>query len=144
MKYDLLTFVDAKRLGGGGKSERYYYDFAVNDRPISEIVNSDDLISPFGWLPPEFERGYFHQLLLRSPSELPSERVPLYICPECADLGCGCLTVRVAKYDDCFVWSEFGFENSYTEGLVESYEAIRDHVFQKTEYYKALNRFGFE
>lgn len=144
MKYDLLSFVDAKRQGGGGKSERFFYDFSINGRPLSDVAEPGDFIAPFGWLGNELERKYFEQLLLRSSSELQSGRIPLYICPECADLGCGCLTVLVSKYDDCFVWSEFGFENNYEDSLVESYESIRDYAFQKTEYYNALNRFGFD
>ena len=144
MKYDHLSFVDAKRQGGGGRTERHFYDFAINDRPLAEIVKPGDFIGPFGWLGTEIERQYFCRLLLREPSELDSGRVPLFICPECADLGCGCLTVRIVKYDDCFTWTEFGYENNYEEGIVEAYPNIRDFAFQKTEYYDALNRFGFE
>ena len=144
MKYDRLSFVDATRQGGGGKTERRYFDFAINDRPFSELAEPGDFIAPFGWIGREFERRYFEQLLLRTPSELTPGRVPLYICPECGDLACGCLTALVTKYDDCFTWSAFGFENNYEDGILEAYESVRDYAFQKTEYYEALNRFGFD
>lgn len=142
VKYDRLSFVDAHRKGGSHKSVRFYHDFAINGRALAEILKPGDFISPFGWLGTAAEREFFEQLLLRRPSALPSGRVPLYICPECADLGCGCLTVRVTEFDDGFVWSEFGFENPL--GIVESYSSIHDFLFNKTEYYDALNQFGFD
>ncbi|MBI1249606.1 hypothetical protein GC197_17415 [bacterium] len=144
MNYDQLSFVDAKRQGGRNKTERLYYDFAVNGQPLVEIVQPGDFITPFGWLSLDLQRQYFCQLLLRQPSELSSGRVPLYICPECADLGCGSVTVKIVKYDDCLVWSEFGFENNYEDGPINIDPSVRDFAFHKTEYYQALNRFGFE
>ena len=144
MKYDQLSFVDARRLGGGGKSERLYYDFAINGRPLRELVEPRDFIGLFGWLDRSLELRFFERLLLREPSELPSGRVLIYICPECGDVGCGAVTARITKYDDSFAWTEFAFENNYEPGLVESYPHVRDFVFHKSEYYRALNRFGFE
>ena len=98
--FDRLSFVAGKRLGGGGKTERGYYDFVINEQPLTEILKPGDCIPPFGWLGSELERQYFLRLLLRVPSQLPSGRIPLYICPECADLGCGCMSVKVKKYDE--------------------------------------------
>ena len=144
MKFDHLSLIDAHRPGGDGKTERYFFDYAINDRPLTEIAEPGDFIGVFGWLGREWDRRFFHRLLLRERSELPSGRVPLYICPECGDLGCGTVSVRITKYDDCFVWSDFGFENNYENRLVESYPHVRDFVFEKAQYYRALNQFGFE
>jgi hypothetical protein len=144
LEYDRLSFVKTKRQSGSGKTERGFYDFAANDCPFTDVLEPGDFITPFGWLPEQVQRSYFAQLLLRTRSELRSGRVPLYLCAECGDPGCGCLSVVVSKYDDCFVWSEFGFESDHEDSLVESYESIRTYAFQKSEYYAALNRFGFE
>lgn len=60
------------------------------------------------------------QLLLKEDSELESKRVPLYVCNCCGDLGCGALTVSVEKNDDHFIWSDFGYENSYEGGFSQN------------------------
>lgn len=43
-------------------------------------------------------------------------RFPLYVCSECADLGCGALTVAVERQsdDDPVTWSDFRFEDGHT------------------------------
>lgn len=64
--------------------------------------------------------SFAKQLLLKEPSALESKRVPLYLCNCCADLGCGALTVKVEKIDGYFVWSSFGYENSYEFGFSQN------------------------
>jgi hypothetical protein len=141
MKYDQLSFVEAERVSG---RRTLYLDFAISGQPLREIVEPGDFIGLFGWLDRSFELTFFARLLLREPSELPSGRVPIYICAECADLGCGAVTTRITKNDDSFVWSDFGFETNYENDCANSYSHVRNFVFQKTAYYRALNRFGFE
>ena len=43
-------------------------------------------------------------------------RFPLYVCSECADLGCGALTVAVERQSDgdAVTWSDFRFEDGNT------------------------------
>ncbi len=47
---------------------------------------------------------------------LEAGRFPLYVCSECADLGCGAFTVAVERelHEGAVTWSEFRFENGYT------------------------------
>ena len=56
------------------------------------------------------DRKYARQLLLKSPSDFESGRVPLYVCELCGDLECGALTVRVDRTESGYRWSEFGWE----------------------------------
>lgn len=77
--------------------------FAINRRPLSELI---ELGGRTCVLAGERDVAYVRQLLLRAPSALPSGRVPLYICSQCGDLGCGAITVRVSLVEDCYVWSE--------------------------------------
>jgi hypothetical protein len=141
MSYDCLTFIAAERTRQRRIS---YWDFAVNGRPLREIVNPGDFIGVFGWQSAAIEKQFFVQLLGREPSELSSGRVPIYICPECADLGCGCLSIKLTKSDEAFAWSEFNFENNYETPHDERALPVPTFVFHKSEYYQALNRFGFE
>ena len=41
---------------------------------------------------------------------LESGRVPLYVCPICADVGCGAVTTRITKSGDTVVWDDFTHE----------------------------------
>ena len=50
-------------------------------------------------------------LLLESrPVELASGRVPIYVCPTCADLACGTYACRIERVDDDVVWRDFAWE----------------------------------
>jgi len=71
-----------------------------------------DVISPIGWTLPEYQAAFVERLLLRQPALLPSGRRELLVCPECADLGCGCISADVSSDGDDFVWDEIGYENS--------------------------------
>ena len=141
MKYDKLELIKAERKGGGGRSRRYHYDYSINGRVLSAQVSIGDNVGVFGWLDPKWETYFFKQLMLKERSELPSGRIPIYICPECGDLGCGCVSVKIEKFDDCFVWSELGYENNYEDGIIEVYK-MRGVLFNKTEYYAALKDFA--
>ena len=72
-----------------------------------------DFVSPFGWTPPDHQLALAERLLLRRPPLLPSGRREFLVCPECADLGCGCISAIVHSEDGCFIWSDFGYENDY-------------------------------
>lgn len=124
MKFDTLELVPAERPGGGGTTSRTYVDYKVNKSLLSTHFQYD-FISVLGWLTKEGEAKHTNQILLKEKSELQSGRVPIYICPECGDLGCGCISVKLVEYDDCIVWSEFGYENNYEKEIVESYD-LRD------------------
>ena len=47
----------------------------------------------------------------RSEPELKSGRAVLYRCPECLDLSCGVLAVRVTREGDDIVWADFAWES---------------------------------
>ena len=68
-------------------------------------------MSPFGWTPPDYQKVVAQRLLLRQPPLLPSGRQELLVCPECADLGCGCISAMVQREDGNYVWRDFGYEN---------------------------------
>jgi hypothetical protein len=72
-----------------------------------------DLVSPFGWTPPDHQLALAERLLLRRPPLLPTGRRELLVCSECADLGCGCISAVVRAEGDHYVWSDFGYENDY-------------------------------
>ena len=72
-----------------------------------------DVVSPIGWTLPDYQTAFVERLLLRQPAVLPSGRREVLVCPECADLGCGCVSADVSSDGDYFVWDEIGYENDY-------------------------------
>ncbi len=112
-------------------------ELLVDGRPLREHVerawkNPVDSISPLGWTTDEFALHHVERLLLRREPELISGRRELLVCPQCADLGCGCISVKVEEQGDFYVWSDFGYENDYEE---ESLCLIKmsKMVFRKTD-----------
>jgi len=140
--YDVLGFVEAM-----GPHGRTFLEPTLNRRPLSKILERPGLMGVFGWQDAKIERRFAFQLLRREPSELPSGRVPLYICGECGDLGCGCIAVLVTELEECVIWSSFSNDNPLlhadtSDELAPSFPDVRDHYFLRGDYEEALARFS--
>jgi hypothetical protein len=72
-----------------------------------------DLVSPVGWTTQDYQRQYAQRLLLQTGAVLPSGRREVLVCPECADLACGCLSVEITIGEGRVIWSRLGYENNY-------------------------------
>jgi hypothetical protein len=99
-------------------------EFVIDGRPLLEHCERAtgqifDLVSPFGWTPPDHQLALAQRLLLRRPPLLPTGRQEFLVCPECADLGCGCISAVVQSEDGCDIWSDFGYENDYDPGSLQ-------------------------
>lgn len=138
VKHSTLELAWKRREEGGGRTGRDYLDFVVDGASLHDTLRLGDSIGCLGWGSGEGERHHIAQLLLREQSELQSGRVAIYICPECGDLGCGAVTVRISRDGEGFVWSDFAFETTL-EGIVEQYEDVGSLAFNKTEYWHLLN-----
>lgn len=76
------------------------------------------------------------RLLLSGPEKLSGDRVMLYLCPECGDIGCGAYSVRVQQSDEHFIWDLFAYENGYEEpGIIKG---IGPFTFEKQSYEAAI------
>ena len=136
-----LSLVRRRREPGTGRTPRESLDFVVDGQSLLDRLGGPDLVGCLGWGHGDLERAAVDRLLLRVSSPLPTGRVPLYVCGECGDLGCGAITARIERVADAFVWSDFGMENDY-EGEITRYPAW-SHVgpfrFHKQEYWQALS-----
>jgi hypothetical protein len=106
VSYDLLT------IGGSPRG------FEINGRSLAALIYMPTLISVYD-LEQDARQAYVRQLLRRQVEprwSLPSGRCPLYVCAQCADLGCGAIAVRVTEVDDCFVWSELSHDDPNGRG----------------------------
>jgi hypothetical protein len=129
---------EGERASGANRAERRWLDFVVDNSSLHEMLGAQalDLIGGFGWGTDEGRSIYLEQLLLQRPSELQSKRVPIFICPECGDLGCGAITARIIATEDAFSWADFGYENTYDPTLpsLKKYVGIGPFVFEKAKY----------
>jgi hypothetical protein len=53
------------------------------------------------------------RFLVRRDSTLLSGRVPVLVCEECGDIGCGAIAARIERSGSVVKWSDWAFENGY-------------------------------
>ena len=137
---DTLNFDKAKRRVGSNQTPREYYDFIISGQSLRKILNIEnaDFISPFGWgANKDYNRHLLNVFRLKEKSELTSGRIMLYVCPECGDIDCGAITVKIKDFGDRIIWSDFGFETNYG-GQSESYDQIEPIEFNRSDYFSAF------
>ena len=96
------------------------FDLAVDVRRLPEhfVGRSGahpDLVFVLGWsaAPRQLELETVEQLLGQRASVLPSARVPVLVCEQCGDIGCGALAVRIARDGSVVTWTDWAYENGY-------------------------------
>lgn len=81
------------------------------------------------------------QLLGQQRSTLQSGRVPLLMCEECGDIGCGALAVRISVETDRVQWSDWAYENGREPAQpVEWPTKPDDFVFDRPLYENELRK----
>ena len=77
--------------------------------------------------------------MAREPGDASEGRVTLFVCPECGDLGCGTITIRIDEGADEIVWRDFGYENN-CEGVVDRapFSSLGPFHFDRQEYEEQL------
>lgn len=124
-----------RREGGGGKTQRDYFDFVVGDESLSEKLGGD-LISCLGWTVPDQNEKSVRRLLLEEPADFPKNRRSLYICPECGDLGCGAISIVVEQIGNEIIWRDFALEYNYSDDLIS--QDLGPFIFDKSDYEKII------
>ncbi|AXQ48886.1 hypothetical protein ACLPJF_05960 [Pseudomonas vlassakiae] len=124
MHRNTITFQDAIRSGGASNGctsvERYFADFRIDERSLLEILVSadgghSDYMSGFVSGYPEQNLRFANSLIRSGLPETRSNRVIIYICPECGDIECGAYSVHIRSSGDEIIWEEFAYENGYEE-----------------------------
>ena len=102
------------RRGGGGKTERWTWDFVVDGRSLHAQVGGD-VVGALGWGDAASQAAVVEKLMARAAPDLPPDRVALYICPECGDLSCGAVTASVVREGDIVTWRDFAWERDWED-----------------------------
>lgn len=118
-----------------------YLDYTISGQSLKNYLgmpNSSD-VTPFGWFPnKEAQQRALKNLRLQSKSELVDNRVELYICAACGDIGCGAVTAKVIDKGDRIVWSEFASQSDPDE--ISEVIEVEDLEFERNAYFKALSQ----
>ncbi len=128
----------------GSKTPRQFLDFEVDGRSFYDALRERgmDHIGVL-WL----DRGddsasasAVARLVGDAPGDLPDGRVAVYVCPECGDLGCGAVTVRLTLAPDEVTWDDWGWQTDY-EAAVDrsSLDDLPSLTFDRTQYERTLH-----
>ncbi|MER6943844.1 hypothetical protein ABT294_07455 [Nonomuraea sp. NPDC000554] len=129
---------------GTYRSECRFLDFVIDGRSLLDLVaerdpGNADMASVL-WLVTALDGGDdVRRLLGQRESPLDDGRMPLYVCPECGDLGCGALTAVVEFSSGRVVWRDLGWQTDYDDGVdYEDFAGIRPFVFERARYEAVL------
>jgi hypothetical protein len=98
-------------------------------------------ISPLGWTSSSAQSrvAAVEALLSGHSSSLESGRVPVLVCAECGDVGCGAVAVRIAPVGDRVRWTDWAYENGYEPAAsLEWRLRPGDFVFDRRAYENAI------
>ncbi|AVX25339.1 hypothetical protein DND58_19960 [Pseudomonas syringae pv. pisi] len=128
-------------LGGCTVTERSYLDFRIDGCSVLDMLTSadgghSDFMTPFASGFAQQNQAFVADLLCWDLPEGRAARVIIYICPECADIGCGAYSVEVERSDTGIVWDSFAYENGYESPRPIS--GIGPFVFDSDEYRRII------
>lgn len=105
------------------KQSVLYVDFLINGSSLYEMIkkvhyDNMDLMGCFakGW--DALNKHSKMQFLLEEKAETEAGRSLLYVCPQCADLGCGAFGCKIAKTNEFYIWSDFAYEKGYEDSVL--------------------------
>lgn len=101
-----------------GRPDRITGDFVIDGHRLQEHISTVrgkrlELVTPIGNMPDDYVKAWVTKLQGLAPTMLPSGRCELFICPECGDLACGCVSCVVSREGEYVLWSDFGWEIDY-------------------------------
>lgn len=140
-----LNLVKRTRSGSGDpvkgvpfKTERPFLDFVIDGVSLYEAAAKDrDLVSVIWTDPPvpDERMKAIRRLLAAEPGDASDGRISLYVCPECGDLGCGAITIRIEGTSGEIVWRDFGYENNYEAHVErEPFAPLGPYRFDRVDY----------
>jgi hypothetical protein len=132
------TRAGEKHASGVYKSARNFFDVIVDGASLWERLGKPDMVTVLcsDFVLSETSKAA-DRLRLRGDADLPNNRRSLFICAECGDLGCGAVSVLVTNVGDLFVWSDFGYENTYEEHI-SRYGEVGPFQFDRERYESAF------
>jgi hypothetical protein len=139
-----LQLAPIDRTGGSSEGaswkERWTYDFVVDGRSLADLLGASEG-DRVGRLDRDDREGNAQSIRVltgEAAGDFGPDRVMLFVCPECADLGCGAITAALRSNGDGFQWSDFKYENSYDPSMTTNFPAVGPFTFAAGAYRRAL------
>ena len=126
--------------GGGSWKDRWTFDFLVDGRSLADALGASerDLVGRLDRDDRDWNAGSVRVLTGDAAPDLGDDRVMLFVCPECADLGCGAITAALRSEGDTMTWSDFKHENSYDPSMTTSFPEVGPFAFAVQPYRRVL------
>ena len=102
-------------------------------------IDSKNIVTLLGWfLIKDEEKRVLKEFKLQTKTQLPQNRIELYICGQCGDIGCGSITAQIFDKGDKIVWKNFANQFNGDE-IGESFnvDAIE---FERSNYFNAFSK----
>lgn len=127
----------------GAMTERRFLDFEVDGRSFYDVLRQRGMdyigVLSIDGAAESASADAVARLLGHVPAELPDGRVAVFVCPECGDLGCGAITVRVDIGPGGVAWHEWGWQTD-DDPVVDRSELgdLPSVRFDRVEYERTL------
>ncbi len=124
-------------------SDRQYLDYIISGQPLRAYlgINSKSSVTHFGFFSSkDVQKIILKEFRLQKKTQLVGDRIELYICDCCGDIGCGAITVRIIDKGDKIVWTHFANQSdAHKIGEVIEVDQIE---FDRQSYLKAFSNIG--
>ena len=123
------------------QTPRTSVDFLIDGKSLYAMLGRGmDLAGTFSpsWVNNEDTAKIFK---MQKMSMLRDHRVLIFCCPECGDITCGGITVKIQKKDQDFEWSDFAYENNCDDEVTDgkSYVNVGPFKFAPDEYMQTID-----
>ncbi len=122
-----------------GRTLRAVFTDAPGDESADWVVGDNVAVFVHSW--PVGIPNEVYVLLGEQPPELANGRIPVFVCAECGDLGCGALTAEVEWTPTTVIWRNFGWDVNYETDDEEDLVFAGPLVFDRDQYETELRRF---
>lgn|SRR3982751_2539023 len=132
--------------GGATWKDRWTFDFLVDGRSLADVLGATkrDLVGRLDRDRRDWNAESVRVLTGEAAADFGDDRVMLFVCPECADLGCGAITAAFRLDGDTIIWSDFQHENNYDESMTTRFPEVGPFTFAAGAYRRVLGETAAE
>ena len=126
--------------GGGSWKERWTFDYIIDGKSLAGLLDTADrdLVGRLDRDDRRWNAGGVRVLTGDEHADYGENRVMLFVCPECGDLGCGAITASLRRDGDTITWSDFAHENDYDKSMTTPLPEVGPFTFAADAYRRVL------
>ena len=126
--------------GGGSWKERWTFDYIIDGKSLAGLLDTADrdLVGRLDRDDRRWNAGGVRVLTGDQQADYGENRVMLFVCPECGDLGCGAITAALRCHGGTFTWADFAYENNYDQSMTTRFPDVGPFAFPADAYRSIL------